>query len=46
MADWEGAAACREDGRRHAGRFTTYCEKNKARPDLTTFLKFLTDKAF
>jgi hypothetical protein len=46
MADWKA--------RRHAvkmvdvtpAEFTAYCEKNKARPDLTTFLKFLTDKAF
>ena len=46
MADWKA--------RRHAvkmvdvtpAEFTAYCEKTKARPDLTTFLKFLTDTAF
>ena len=46
MADWKA--------RRHAvkmvdvtpAEFTAYCEKTKAKPDLTTFLKFLTDKAF
>ena len=46
MADWKA--------RRHAvkmvdvtpAEFTAYCEKRDAKPDLTTFLKFLTDKAF
>jgi hypothetical protein len=46
MADWKA--------RRHAvkmvdvtpAEFKAYCEKTKAKPDLTTFLKFLTDKAF
>ena len=46
MADWKA--------RRHVvkmvdvtpAEFTAYCEKTEAKPDLTTFLKFLTDKAF
>lgn len=46
MADWKA--------RRHAvkmvdvtpAEFTDYCQKRGAKPDLTTFLKFLSDKAF
>jgi hypothetical protein len=45
MADWRS--------RRHVckmvdispAEFTAYCEKTGARPDLTTFLKVLSDKA-
>ena len=45
MADWKA--------RRHAvkvvnvtpAEFTAYCEKTKAKSDLTTFLKFIADKA-
>jgi len=46
MSDWKA--------RRHAikmvditpAEFSTYCEKTGAKPDLTTFLKVLADKAF
>ena len=40
-----GAPACLKMVDMTPAEFTEYCEKRDAKPDLTTFLKFLTDKA-